>query len=519
MTTRFAKCTSLADVYVRTCKWKGEHVLFADDHGGSYTGRQALDRSLRFAAAMRGVSLVPGDVVAFLCMGSASQTAAWFGAVAGGYVASSLHTRNDSVAQVAIALKWLGAKLLVHDEAFASLAAAAVQQAGMPIRTLALDDEAGSWATFADAASPLDYERDRPDAEAVAAIILSSGSTGKPKGVMHSQASLLACAVAGQVMLEGIHRHDTILIPMNPSFAGWVMFVLAAMAGQARLLFVRRFEAASVVELAERERVTILNMVPTMWRMVFDVVTPERDFTSVRLTCVGGELPTPEDISRITARFCKRVSAIYMAGESGNACAITVTAEDMADGGKVGSTGLPTVGADLRIVDPDGSIDDVLPPGQRGEIVVTGASVALGYWREPALTAKKFVYGWWRSGDMGHLDEDGYLWMSGRADNVINTGGIKVHAEEIEAEISTHEHVAACAVVGCTDAKFGQRIEAYIVASNPGLTADSLKAYLKNVRQLSAHKVPKAFHFLAALPIGLTGKIDRRALRARSESA
>jgi acyl-CoA synthetase (AMP-forming)/AMP-acid ligase II len=177
------------------------------------------------------------------------------------------------------------------------------------------------------------------------------------------------------------------------------------------------------------------------------------------------------------------------------------------------------VGADLRIVDPDGSIDDVLPPGQRGEIVVTGSSVALGYWREPALTAKKFVDGWWRSGDMGHVDEDGYLWMSGRADNVINTGGIKVHAEEIEAEILTHKDVAACAVIGCTDAKFGQRIEAYVVAKSVTLTSDALKSYLKEVRQMSSHKVPKAIHFLDALPTGLTGKLDRRALRERSERA
>jgi len=519
MATGFAKCTSLADVYVRTCKWKGEQVLFADDHGGSYTGRQALDRSLRFASAMRDASLLPGDVVAFLCAASASQAVAWFGAVAGGYVVSSLHTREDSVEQVVIALKWLGAKLLVHDEAFASVAAAAVRQSGASIRTLSLDETAGGWATFANAAAPLDYARERPEPEAAAAIILSSGSTGTPKGVMHSQASLFACAVAGQTMLEGIHRHDTILIPMNPSFAGWVMFVLAALAGQARLIFVRRFEAASVVDLAERERVTILNMVPTMWRMVFEVVTPERDFSHVRLACVGGELPTPEDISRITARFCKNIHAIYMAGESGNGCAITVSADDIADRGKIGSTGLPTLGADLRIVDPDGSIDDVLPAGQRGEIVVTGSSVALGYWREPELTKKKFVDGWWRSGDMGHLDEDGYLWMSGRADNVINTGGIKVHAEEIEAEIATHEDVVMCAVVGCTDAKFGQRIEAYIVASNPGLTADALKAHLKDVRRVSAHKVPKKFHFLADLPTGMTGKVDRRALRTRSESA
>src|SRR4030095_8699700 len=149
--------------------------------------------------------------------------------------------------------------------------------------------------------------------------------------------------------------------------------------------------------------------------------------------------------------------------------------EDMADGSKVGSTCLPTIGADMRIVDLDGSIDDMLPPGQRGEIVVTGSSVALGYWREPALTAKKFVDGWWRSGDMGHLDEDGYLWMSGRADNVINTGGIKVHAEEIESAIMSLEGVSSCVVVGCKDAKFGQRVEAYIVATCPDVKAVSVR--------------------------------------------
>jgi acyl-CoA synthetase (AMP-forming)/AMP-acid ligase II len=504
---------------VRNCRWKGQQALFVDDQGTSYTGEQALDHSLRFASALRGAALVPGDVVAYLCLGSASHIVAWFGTFAGGYVAANLHTRNNSVAQIAEALQWLGAKLVVHDAEFASVVDAAVRETGLPIRTLALDDDAGSWDAFIRHAAPLDYASERPDAAALAAVILSSGSTGQPKGVMHSQASLLACAASGQVMLAGIHRHDTILIPMSPSFAGWVMFVLPALAGRARLLLVRRFEAAHVVDLAERERVTILNMVPTMWRMVFDVVTPERDFTSVRMTCVGGELPSADDIVRITVRFCPRIAAIYMAGESGNGCAITVNAEDMADGRKVGSTGLPTVGADVRIVDPDGSIDDVLPPGHRGEIVVTGSSVALGYWRDPALTAKKFIDGWWRSGDLGHLDEDGYLWVNGRADNVINTGGIKVHAEEIEAEILTHGEVAACAVVGCTDAKFGQRIEAYIVASSAELTSDALKSYLKDVRQMSGHKVPKAFHFLDALPTGLTGKLDRRALRERSEAA
>jgi len=517
MTTRFAMCDSLADLYVRTCRWKGARTLFADDQGTSYTGEQALNGSLRFACALRSASLKPGDVVAFLCLGSASHAVSWFGTIAGGFVASSLHVRNDSVERIAETLQWLGAKLVVHDAAFTPLVNAAVHQCILPIRTLALDDEAGSWEAFISNAPPLDYDRERPDAAALASIVLSSGSTGQPKGVMHSQATLLACAAAGPGILEGIRRHDTLMLTMNPSFAGWVMFVLPAIAGKSRIYFVRRFEPTHVVELVERERVTILPMVPTMWRMVLDLDTTNRDLTSLRLIGVGGESPTADDVTRLTARICKRIAPGYMAGESGNGCAVMIASEDLVDGRKIGSTGQPTVGADVRIVDPEGSIEDVLPPGQTGEIVVTGSSVALGYWRDPALTAKKFVDGWWRSGDLGHLDEDGYLWVNGRADNVINTGGIKVHAEEIESEIMTHEKVATCAVVGRTDAKFGQRIVAYVVASGAGLTSDDLKSYLKDVRQVSGYKVPKSFHFLSALPVGLTGKLDRRALRDRSE--
>src|SRR5687767_9686615 len=118
MTTRFATCNSLADLYVRTCRWKGVNTLFSDDQDTRYTGEQSLDRSLRFASALRSASLAPGDVVAFMCLGSAAHAVSWFGAIAGGYVASSLHVRNDSVERIAETLKWLGAKLVVHDTAF-----------------------------------------------------------------------------------------------------------------------------------------------------------------------------------------------------------------------------------------------------------------------------------------------------------------------------------------------------------------------------------------------------------------
>lgn len=514
----FAACESVADLYVRNCRWKGRGVLFADDQGGSYTGGQALDHSLRFASALRAASLVPGDVVAFLCLSSASHIVAWFGALAGSYVAANLHTRDSTVAQLAERLGWLGARLIVHDEEFTEVVEAAVKETGLPIRTLVLNGETDGWRSFIEDAAPLDYESERPVADALACVILSSGTTGKPKGVVHSQASLLACALSGQLMLSGINRHDTIIIPMSPSFAGWVMFVLPALAGNARTVFLRRFEPAKVLDLVERERITILNMVPTMWRMVFAIMTPGRDFSSVRLTCVGGELPTADDIRHIITRVCPQITTIYMAGESGTGCAITCHAQDFADGTKIGATGLPLAGADLRFVDPAGSIEDEVPKGEPGEIVVTGPSIAAGYWGDPELTAKKFSDGWWRSGDLGRLDADGFLWIGGRADNVINTGGIKLHAEEVEAEILNHPDVSACAVVGPKDEKFGQRIEAWVVATSPKLDADALKAYLKCDRQMSGHKIPKVFHFIDSLPTGLTGKLDRRALLERSEA-
>ena len=163
---------------------------------------------------------------------------------------------------------------------------------------------------------------------------------------------------------------------------------------------------------------------------------------------------------------------------------------------------------------PGGSFDDEAPHGETGEIAVSGPSLAIGYWKDEALTREKFRDGWWRSGDLGRLDDDNYLWVSGRIDNVINTGGIKVSGEEIEHALLSHPNIAQCAVVGQPDQRLGQRIEAYLVASGAAPDTEAIHQYLRNERHLAGFKVPKVFHFVAALPTGPTGKLFRRALRA-----
>lgn len=182
---------------------------------------------------------------------------------------------------------------------------------------------------------------------------------------------------------------------------------------------------------------------------------------------------------------------------------------------KIGSSGRPTIGADVKIVKPSGDGQEELPVGETGEIVVSGSSIAIGYWRDPELTAQRFTAGWWRSGDLGHVDDQGYIWVDGRVDNVINTGGIKVHAEEIEEAIRAHPDIRECAVVGRTDATFGQRIVAYVSTADPRLTAAKLEAFLRDETELAGFKVPKSFFFVDALPTGATGKVDRKLLASR----
>jgi acyl-coenzyme A synthetase/AMP-(fatty) acid ligase len=171
------------------------------------------------------------------------------------------------------------------------------------------------------------------------------------------------------------------------------------------------------------------------------------------------------------------------------------------------------VGGDVRILVPGKGFDDEAADGETGEIAISGPSLSVGYWKDETLTAEKFREGWWRSGDLGRLDADNYLWVSGRIDNVINSGGIKVSGEEIEHALLSHPNVAQCAVVGQPDPQIGQRIEAYLVARGTPPDSEELDRFLREQRHLAGFKVPKAFHWIAEMPTGPTGKLFRRALR------
>ncbi|MDG2034712.1 MAG: fatty acid--CoA ligase family protein, partial [Rhodospirillales bacterium] len=173
----------------------------------------------------------------------------------------------------------------------------------------------------------------------------------------------------------------------------------------------------------------------------------------------------------------------------------------------------PVTTASVRIVDPDGPIDQEVRDGEIGEIVLQSPSLAAGYLHKPELTKEKFSDSWWRSGDLGLRDENGILFVKGRTDNQINSGGVKVRAEEIENILLQHTDISHAAVVGEPDVTWGERIVAHVVSRSADLTEHALLKNLKDEDLLPHRLVPKAVHFHAQLPRGATGKLYRRGLR------
>jgi acyl-coenzyme A synthetase/AMP-(fatty) acid ligase len=508
---------TLSDLFIRSSQWRGREELFVDEHD-RITGSAAFDQALKLAQGFADLGAAPGEVIAFLCRSSARHAVAWFAAPLSGRIACSLHVR-ETAERLGQALDWLDAKVLVHDADLEEQAVAAIAASGRRIARISLGARGGADADYSDivaSGARFDVAAARPKPDDVAAIVFSSGTTGKPKGIMHTQKTMLEAAKGGQVVMGPITPDSATLLYMQPSFAAWPIIVLPFVAAKAKVCFGSNFTPAAFLETCQRERITKAPLVPTMWRMVFEAGPENYDLSALTLVSISGEAPAPSDVRQLYNRICRNIVCIYLSGEAFTASGVLANTRDLMERDKIGSSGRPAVGGDVRILVPGGSFDDEAVQGETGEIAISGPSLSIGYWKDEALTRAKFRDGWWRSGDLGRLDADNYLWVSGRIDNVINTGGIKVSGEEIEHALLSHPQIAQCAVIGQPDAQMGQRIEAFVVARGAKPEIEDINRFLRGERHLAGFKVPKAFHFVDSLPTGPTGKLFRRALREES---
>jgi acyl-CoA synthetase (AMP-forming)/AMP-acid ligase II len=508
----------------RAARWFPEHPALADE-GGRLTYAAAADAARRCAALYHALGVRRGDRVALLLYPSVVHAVAVLGAVELGALPVGLHVR-ESAEGLAATLARLSPRVLVFDAALEGLAAEVLARCRLvtgAVRARSAAAPAAS-AVAADAVLPDDLAAAGPAREPMpareddpVAIVLSSGTTGLPKGIVHTNRTFLESARGAIYYWGGIKPHDSILNPMTTSFIGWYNLALPFLNVGAKSVFLHRWDPRAYLAAVERERITHVFLAPTMWRLLLREDVTRHDLSSVKIAYFAGEMMDRTTLQRIRERVCPRVANVYGSTESGSCSAGTVLFEEDMTFERLGSVGKPLLNADLRVIRPGGTAADELPPGERGEVIIRGPSVAAEVWDDPATSRAKFEEPgpWWHSGDEGWLDPEGFLHLSGRIDDMIISGGINVHPAVVEDALLAHPAVAECAVVGVPDPEWGQRIKAFVVPRGPAPAPEALDAFLR-AGPLPGYQRPRLYEVVGALPHTATGKVNRRALRARA---
>ncbi|MCQ4573650.1 MAG: AMP-binding protein [Candidatus Brocadiales bacterium] len=343
------------------------------------------------------------------------------------------------------------------------------------------------------------------DPEDTAAIFYTSGTSANPKGVVLSHRNIIS-NLEGCVKPFGFSEKDVFMgtLPLFHAFAFTVTMALPVMFG-AQVIYVARFSGPKVLKNIENHRVTVLMAVASMYRALLrSAQTSSHDTSSLRLAVTGGE-PVPMDIIN---SFESTFKLPLIEGYGLTECSPMVSVNSPEEH-KYGTAGKPLPNLEVKIVDDSGSS---LPTNQDGEIWVKGPNIMKGYLNQPELTGETITPdGWFKTGDYGRFDEDGFLKITGRKKELIIISGENISPVEIEDVLSHHPKVFEVAVVGVPDKMRGEVPRAFIVLHDgQQVTEDELKQFCHD--KLQHYKIPKYFEFHKELPHGPTGKILKRAL-------
>jgi long-chain acyl-CoA synthetase len=364
-------------------------------------------------------------------------------------------------------------------------------------------------------AGSADFEIVATAAEETAVIGYTSGTTGKPKGAELSHFNLFyQCRVLPELIDEP-RQTDEVRMAVLPLFHSFgqscVMNTVLAMGSTMTLL--PRFEPAKAMEMIQRDKVTHFAAVPTMYLTMLN--HPDRakyDLSSLRM-CGSGGAPLPlETLDIWTRHYNFPIREGYGLTETSP----TATWSQGPVEPKFGSCGKAIWGCQIKIIDDDGS---TLPPGKEGEVLIRGVNVMKGYYKQPEATAQILKNGWFYSGDIGKLDEEGYLYIVGRKKDMILRGGFNIYPREIEELLYEHPAVAEAAVVGVKHEELGEEIKA-VVYLKPGCTATEIEIQAYCKERIAAFKYPRIVEIRdTPLPKGPSAKILKRELIEEHERA
>ncbi len=476
-------------------------------NGKGYTYRDIQNMSRNAAGIFQKRGIKKGDRISIMSQNTVSFVVAFFGTLmAGGVVVPVNH--KLMAPEVDYILENSGSKLFLFDGSLAGVAekiTSGAQKMAMDTKAPVgdfFDDLAAKGAPF----SPVEIN----DAD-TAQILYTSGTTGKPKGCMITHQSIILNGLYSALVIK-MDEDDRVLIampiwhssPINNWFAG------AQVAG-GTVVLIREYHPLHFLQAVQSEKCTVYFGAPISYIMPLQMLPnfDTFDLSSMRIWIYGGGPISIETAKMIQAKYkSDKFMQVYGMTETGPAGMALQPKDQLRKPGSIGRCGNP--GVDIKVMK---SPAEQAGPGETGEIWLRADCVMTGYYNDPRATAEVFAPGgWYKSGDVARLDEDGYLYIVDRTKDMIVTGGENVYSKEVEDAISACPGVVEAAVIAVPHPSWGETVAAVVVGGkDAGLTEEKLKAHLSE--KLAKYKIPKVFHLVESLPHTPTGKVMKYKLR------
>jgi len=350
------------------------------------------------------------------------------------------------------------------------------------------------------------------DEDEVAILMYTGGTTGLPKGVLMTHRNIMTAVIAAALGCG--FRYDDTTCFVLPLFHVSFWPALAVLLVGGKVAINRRPDLGEILRLVQDEKCTHINLVPTLYTWLLEYPDIDSfDLSSMRLMSYAGSPFPPEVLKRCIQKFGDRFMQAYGMTEALGASGLSPWDHVLEGKGArlLASAGKESLCADIRVVDEEGI---PLPMGEVGEIAIRGKHVMKGYWKNEEQTKKTIRNGWFHSGDMGYIDDEGYLFLVDRKADMIVTGGENVYPKETEDVLYEHPAVMECAVVSAPDTKWGERVQAAVVLKE-GQKATSEELIEHCRKRLAGYKCPKAIEFWEALPKTPIGKILRKDVKKK----
>ena len=481
------------------------------------TYRELNEKVLRLANGLVSLDVKKGDRVAILQHNSHHYVEAYFAITLIGAIAVPINFRFVG-REIAYILKDAEAETIIVGDTYLETLASIRTNLPLLKNIICIGSSQDNMVEYKDLLgnSPIKEIERRLNDDDVVFLMYTAGTTGKPKGAMLTHRNLLSSTTALAICRK-LGPEDVLLLSAPIFHIASATGIIATIFSRATNVVLDRFDPNLLLETIEKEKATIVGIVPAMLIQIIN--SPELfnryDLKSVRAISYGAS-PMPSDVIKKALEMfqCEFMQGYGMTEISAAYVTFLEPSDHRIDGNHrseriLSSVGKEAINAEMRIVDDQ---DRDLPRGEVGEIIVRGQHVMKGYWRMPEASEEALRGGWFHTGDLGKMDDEGYLYLVDRKKDMIISGGENIYSKEVEDILFSHPSVLEAAVIGVPDEKWGETVKAVVVLkAGMKVTEEGLIEFCK--RHLASYKKPTSVEFIDALPRNAAGKVVKRILK------